>query len=122
VRRGSDDPAGRVASTAPSVLLPTALREGSAGGALTVTDALAIGNGRWLLVFRVGDELFTSAVVEEEDGFRRAVPGDGVAQELLALTATEDARGAFVFRRLGTIGSWSGEDPSRWISRTSRSS
>ena len=37
--------------------------------------------------------------------------GDCVAKKLLALTGTEDERGAFVFRRLGAIGAWSGERP-----------
>ncbi|MGH2642252.1 MAG: hypothetical protein ACRDGO_11195 [Actinomycetota bacterium] len=74
-----------------------------------MADALATGNGRWLLVLRVGDELFTSAAVEEGDGFRRAVPGDGVAEGLLARTAGGGEEGSFSFRRLGEIGSWIGE-------------
>jgi maltokinase len=109
VRRGSDDPADRVASTAASVLLPTPLPEGSPRGAVTVADALALGDRRWLLVLHVGDELFTSAVVEAEDAFRRAGPGDGVAEALLTRTARGGEAGRFSFRRLGEIGSWTGE-------------
>jgi maltokinase len=108
VRRGSSDPTDRVASTVPSVLLPTPLPE-RARGAVTVADALALGEGRWLLVLRVGDELFASAVVEEEDAFRRARPGDGVAEELLFRTGSGQRAGTFSFRRLGEIGPWTGE-------------
>jgi maltokinase len=74
-----------------------------------VADALALGDRRWLLVLRVRDELFTSAVVEEDDAFRRAGAGDGLAEELLARAASGREAGSFSFRRLGEIGSWTGE-------------
>ena len=74
-----------------------------------MADALALGDRRWLLVLHVGDELFTSAVVEAEDAFRRAGAGDGVAEALLTRTARGGEAGSFSFRRLGEIGSWSGE-------------
>ena len=109
VRRGSDDPADRVASTTASVLLPTPLPEGSPRGAVTVADALALGDRRWLLVLRVRDELLTSAVVEAGDAFRRAGAGDGVAEALLARSASGGEEGTFSFRRLGEIGAWTGE-------------
>ena len=74
-----------------------------------MADALALGDRRWLLVLQVRDELFTSAVVEEEDAFRRAGAGDGVAEALLTLTASGKEAGSFSFRSLGEIGSWTGE-------------
>jgi maltokinase len=74
-------------------------------------DALDLDRGRWILVIEVPEGLLASAVMEDGEGFRRAGTGDGVAEELLALTRTEDERGAFVFRRLGAIGAWSGERP-----------
>jgi maltokinase len=109
VRRGPDDPADRVASTAVTVLLPTSLPEGPSGGAVTVADALALGDRRWLLVLHVRDQLFTSAVVEEGDAFRRAGAGDGVAEALLTRTASGGQAGSLSFRRLGEIGPWTGE-------------
>lgn len=77
--------------------------------AVTVADALALGDHRWLLVLHVRDELFTSAVVEAEDAFRRAGAGDGVAEALLDRTATGGEAGSFSFRCLGEIGHWTGE-------------
>jgi maltokinase len=75
-----------------------------------VVDALALGDRRWLLVLRVRDELFTSAVVEAQDAFRRAGAGDGVAEALLDRTASAgEEAGSFSFRRLGQIGPWTGE-------------
>lgn len=74
-----------------------------------MADALALGDRRWLLVLHVRDELFTSAVVEAEDAFRRAGAGDGVAEALLDRTASGGDVGSFSFRCLGEIGSWSGE-------------
>lgn len=109
VRGGSDDPADRVASTAASVLLPTPLPERSPRGAVTVADALALGDRRWLLVLHVRDELFTSAVIEAGDAFRRAGAGDGVAEALLTPTAIGGEVGDFSFRSLGEIGAWTGE-------------
>ena len=102
--------ADRVASTAPSVLLPSPLPEGAAGGSRSrVADALALGDRRWLLVLQVRDELFTAAVVEENDAFRRAGAGDGAAEELLARVANRREAGSFSVRRLGEIGPWTGE-------------
>jgi maltokinase len=66
---------------------------------------------RWVLVLETGPGLLASAVVEEREGFRRARAGDGVAEGLLAKTASGEGRGSFAFRRLGTIGPWSGERP-----------
>jgi maltokinase len=109
VRRGADDPADRAASTAPPVLFPSPLPEGATQDAVTLADALALGDRRWVLVLRVRDELFTSAVVEEQEAFRRAVPGDGVAEELLARAASGGEGGSFSFHRLGEIGRWTGE-------------
>ena len=83
--------------------------EGSARGAVTVADALALGDRRWLLVLHVRGELFTSAVVEAEDAFRRAGAGDGVAEAHLDRTASGGDVGSFSFRCLGEIGSWTGE-------------
>ena len=71
--------------------------------------ALDLDRGRWLLVLQVASELLVSAVVEDGGGFRRASPGDGVMDELLARTATGREQNGFTFRRLGAIGSWSGE-------------
>jgi maltokinase len=76
-----------------------------------VLDALDLDRGRWVLLLEVPQGLLVSAVVEDGEGYRRAEAGDGVAEGLLALTATEDARGAFAFRRLGTIAAWRGERP-----------
>jgi maltokinase len=76
-----------------------------------VLDALDLDRGRWVLVLEVPPGLLVSAVVEDGEGFRRPAPGDGVAEELLRLTATEDEHGSFVFRRSGMIGAWSGERP-----------
>ena len=74
-----------------------------------MADALALGDRRWLLVLRVRDELLTSAVVEAGDAFRRAGAGDGVAEALLARSASGGEEGTFSFRRLGEIGAWTGE-------------
>lgn len=60
-------------------------------------------------MLEVARELLVSAVVEQGEGLRRARVGDGVMEALLARTARGDARSGFTFRRLGTIGHWSGE-------------
>jgi maltokinase len=102
-----------VASSDPSELLP-ARRQAhqlEPSGVPTVRDALDLDRGRWVLLLEVPQGLLVSAVVEDGEGYRRAEAGDGVAEGLLALTATEDARGAFAFRRLGTIAAWRGERP-----------
>ena len=80
-------------------------------GAPTVLDALDLDRGRWVLLLELPQGLLVAAVMEDGEGYRRAVAGDGVAEGLLALTATEDLRGAFSFRRLGRIAAWSGERP-----------
>ena len=77
----------------------------------SLLDALDLGRGRWVLVLETKPGLLTSAVVEELEGFRRARAGDGVSEGLLAKTASGEGRGSFTFRRLGTIGPWSGERP-----------
>lgn len=99
-------------STHPSEFLPARLaadRQEPLGDP-SLLDALDLGRGRWVLVLETAPGLLTSAVVEERDGFRRARAGDGVAEGLLAQTSGE-GRGSFAFRRLGTIGPWSGERP-----------
>ena len=80
-------------------------------GRPTWLDGLDLDRGRWLLVLEVASELLVSAVVEDRGGFRRARAGDGVAGTLLDKTATDDEHGGFTFRRVGTIGRWSGETP-----------
>ena len=102
-----------MASSDPSQFLP-ARREAHQqehSGVPTVRDALDLARGRWVLLLEVPQGLLVSAVVEDGEGYRRAEAGDGVAEGLLALTATEDARGAFAFRRLGTIVARRGERP-----------
>jgi maltokinase len=74
-------------------------------------DGLDLGEGRWLLVLQVARELLVSAVVEDGGGFRRSRTGDGVMEELLARAAGGHVQNGFTFRRLGVIGSWSGETP-----------
>jgi maltokinase len=74
-----------------------------------VLDVLDLERGRSILVLEDAYGVLASAVVEHGAGFRRAEAGDGVAEALLALTAAEGERGAFAFRRLGTIGAWLGE-------------
>jgi maltokinase len=103
----------RVASSHPSELLPARrkLLPQGASGVATVLDALDLERDRWVLLLQVPQGLLVSAVVEDGDGFRRAGEGDGVAEGLLALTASEDERGAFAFQRLGEIAEWSGERP-----------
>ncbi len=102
-----------MASSDPSQFLP-ARREAHQqehSRVPTVRDALDLARGRWVLLLEVPQGLLVSAVVEDGEGYRRAEAGDGVAEGLLALTATEDARGAFAFRRLGTIAARRGERP-----------
>jgi len=77
----------------------------------TLLDALDLGRGRWLLVLETSAGLLLSAVVEDREGFRRAVAGDGVAEELLARSAAGDEAGRFDFRRLGHVEPWGGERP-----------
>lgn len=102
-----------MASSQPSEFLPARRLADQRGpfGAPTLLDALDLDRGRWVLVLEGPQGLLVSAVVEDGEGFRRAEAGDGVAEELLALTATEDEREAFAFRRLGEIPAWSGEQP-----------
>lgn len=64
-----------------------------------------------MLVLDVPPGLLASAVVEDDEGFRRALVRDGVAEALLARIAADRRQEAFTFRRLGTIGLWSGETP-----------
>ena len=102
-----------MASTGSAEFLPVRLaadRQEPLGDP-SLLDALDLGRGRWVLVLETAPGLLTSAVVEERDGFRRARAGDGVAEGLLAKTASGEGRGSFAFRRLGTIGAWSGERP-----------
>jgi maltokinase len=102
-----------VASTRPSEFLPVrhqADRQ-EALGTPTLLDALDLDRGRWLLVLEVASDLLVSAVVEGGEGFRRARAGNGVMEELLARTAIGHDQNGFTFRRLGAIGSWSGETP-----------
>jgi maltokinase len=102
-----------VASTRPSEFLPVRLaadRQEPLGDP-SLLDALDLGRGRWVLVLETKPGLLTSAVVEELEGFRRARAGDGVSEALLAKTASGEGRGSFTFRRLGTIGPWTGERP-----------
>jgi maltokinase len=100
-----------VASTDPAEFLPVrrqADRQESRGSP-TLLDALDLGRGRWLLVLEVAADLLVSAVVEEGEGVRRARVGDGVMEELLTRVARGHEQRGFTFRRLGTIGGWSGE-------------
>jgi maltokinase len=102
-----------VASTDPLEFLPVRLaadRQEPLGDP-SLLDALDLGRGRWVLVLQTEPGLLTSAVVEEPEGFRRARAGDGVSEGLLAKIASDEGRGSFTFRRLGTIGPWSGERP-----------
>ncbi len=62
-------------------------------------------------MLEVASGLLVSAVVEDGGGLRRAHASDGVMEELLARTAMGYERNGFAFRRLGSIGSWSGERP-----------
>lgn len=102
-----------MASTHPSEFLPVRRQADRQEplGAPALLDALDLGHGRWLLVLEPASGLVASAVVEDHEGLRRARAGDGVAETLLARTATDDEQDAFTFRRVGTIGSWSGETP-----------
>ena len=102
-----------MASTRPSEFLPVRLaadRQEPLGDP-SLLDALDLGRGRWVLVLETKSGLLTSPVVEELEGFRRARVGDGVSEGLLAKTASGEGRGSFTFRRLDTIGAWSGERP-----------
>jgi maltokinase len=112
-RGPSRDLKAEVASTHPSEFLPVRLAADLQEplGALVLLDALALDRGRWLLVLEAISGLLASAVVEDQDGFRRARVGEGVAEELLARTATGGERGRFTFRQLGPLGPWSGETP-----------
>ena len=112
-RRRSRELQPRVASTRPSEFLPVRLAADrqEALGAPALLDELDLGGGRWVLVLETASGLLASAVVEDHEGFRRAHPGDGVAEGLLAKTASGEGRGGFTFRPLGTIGPWTGERP-----------
>ena len=110
MRRGSSALAERVASTGSGTFVSGRLADRlSPGTPVEVLDALDLGGGRWLLVLRVAGALLASGVVEEGERFRRAGPGDGVAEALLGLAATEREESSFSFRRLGEIGRWTGE-------------
>jgi maltokinase len=111
VPRPTSELTARVASTDPSEFLPVRRQADRQErlGAPTLLDALDLDRGRWLLVLEVGSDLLVSAVVETGESLRRAWVGDGVMEALLARVAREDERGGFTFRRLGTIGDWSGE-------------
>jgi maltokinase len=112
-RRRPRDLEARAASTGSAEFLPVRLaadRQEPLGDP-SLLDALDLGRGRWVLVLETKPGLLTSAVVEELEGFRRARAGDGVSEGLLAKTASSEGRGSFTFRRLGTIGPWSGERP-----------
>jgi maltokinase len=112
-RGPSRELAARLISTQPSEFLPVRRQADRQEplGVPVLLDALDLDRGRWLLVLEDVSGLLSSTVVVEGQGFRRARVGDGVAEGLLAGSATEDERGAFSFRRLGTIGPWGGEQP-----------
>ena len=74
-------------------------------------DQLDVGLGRWLLVLEDASRCFTSALVEEGEGFRRARSGDGIAEELLARAVTGRGSERSTFRRLGAVAPWKGERP-----------
>jgi maltokinase len=103
----------RMDSTDPAELLPARRTMGADAPVevMKVLDALDLGRGRLVLLLETSSGPLASAVVEEHDGFRRARAGDGVAEELLSWVATGDDLGRFAFRRLGPMGSWSGEQP-----------
>lgn len=112
-QRPATDVESRVASSEAAVFLPARRASGRQEplGSLTVSDALDLGGGRWLLVLVAGSGLLASAVVEDVTGFRRAGVGDGVAEELLSRIVREGESGRFSFRRLGSIEHLVGERP-----------
>ena len=109
--RRTPELSARVASSDPSEFLPVRRQADRQEplGSPTLLDALDLDQGRWLLVLEVAADLLVSAVVEVGEGLRRALAGDGVMEELLGCVARGDEQRGFTFRRLGTIGEWSGE-------------
>ena len=100
-----------MASTHPAEFLP-ARRTAGRQEPLEVSgllDALDLGGARWVLLLQAPSGLLASAVVEEQEGFRRARAGDGIAEELLARVAGGEDQGRFTFRRLGLVEPWIGE-------------
>jgi maltokinase len=83
-------PARSVAAAGAALLAPGSDRFAAAvvDGAIGLRAALDLGEGRWVAV--VGDDSgrrWTVPLVEQEGAVRRAVPGDGVAEALVARVA-----------------------------------
>jgi maltokinase len=100
-----------VASTHPAEFLPARRTAGrqEPREVRGLLDALDLGGARWVLLLEASSGLLASAVVEEQEGFRRARAGDGVAEAVLARVAAGEDLGGFTFRRLGLLEPWIGE-------------
>lgn len=88
------DLAAAVAAAAPADLLPAG-RAGAVPGPVRLLAALDLGGGRWATVVRTGDGSLLGVPLLHADGGgpRRARPGDGLAEALLAsLRAPEGER------------------------------
>ncbi|HEU4674657.1 MAG TPA: hypothetical protein VFS29_01605 [Motilibacteraceae bacterium] len=86
--------AAAVADVAPDDLLPTG-RDGAVRGPVRLLAAFHLGGGRWAAVVRTGDGALLGVPLRQADGARprRARPGDGVAEALLAaLAAAREAQ------------------------------
>lgn len=103
-------PAERVWALDAGALLPPNRSASAAGGAVTVHDSFELGDGLYLMVVTDAQGLLVAPlVVSPGREARRAEPGDGVFERLLARLAAGGAQGRFSFEPIGQVPVGAGE-------------
>lgn len=95
----------RLAAGGGAGLLPPRLAEGGRVlGEVALRDVLALPGGQIVSVLRSGADVLVVPLVAGHDEVRRAVPGDGAFEGLIALIARGAPVGRFGFRRFAGRG------------------